>query len=203
MALKKLVDENNPTQAQILNDIRIKLRSETFTRQSILEVIRGWALVLPKSLQMMMIRLSWVSYPELVRLLYIQFAMTHYIQAQGAQLMPTLSYQRLHVNQVLSEDELQSKLRKTAANSHDLQVLQSFMTFNKAVLKTKSVTSFFGICTCTYIDWQWPLQLLPAHQSRPVLPPRSVLSARCRISEQAFWHLFRSRFRVPRFSRTV
>lgn len=39
MALKKLVDENDPTQAQILNDIRTKLRTETFTRQSILEVI--------------------------------------------------------------------------------------------------------------------------------------------------------------------
>ena len=68
---------------------------------------------------------------------YIQFAMTHYIQAQGAQLMPTLSYQRLHTNQVLSEEELETKLKRTATNAHDLLVLQSFLTFNKAVLKTK------------------------------------------------------------------
>jgi glutamate dehydrogenase len=73
----------------------------------------------------------------MIRLLYIQFAMTHYIQAQGAQLMPTLSYQRLHTDQVLSEEELLAKLKRIAANSHDLQVLQSFLTFNKAVLKTK------------------------------------------------------------------
>lgn len=42
MALKKLVDENDPNQAQILNDIRVKLRTETFTRQSILEVIERY-----------------------------------------------------------------------------------------------------------------------------------------------------------------
>lgn len=76
------------------------------------------------------------SYPDLIRLLYIQFAMTHYIQAQGAQLMPTLSYQRLHTQQVLSEEELGARVKRAAANTHDLEVLQSFLIFNKAVLKT-------------------------------------------------------------------
>lgn len=117
MALKKLIDENDPAQAQTLNDIRQKLRAETFTRQSILEVIQG--------------------YPQLIRLLYIQFAMTHYIEAQGAQLVPTLSYQRLHTEQLLSDTELHARVRRAAANSHDLEVLQSFLVFNKAVLKTK------------------------------------------------------------------
>ena len=141
MALKKLVDENNPTQAQILNDIRVKLRSETFTRQSILDVIQRYASLVycPRPTTMNHNLNVPSSYPDLIRLLYIQFAMIHYIQAQGAQLMPTLSYQRLHVNQILSEEELGNKLRKSALNSHDLQVLQSFMTFNKAVLKTKYV----------------------------------------------------------------
>ena len=78
-----------------------------------------------------------LSYPELIRLLYIQFAMTHYIQAQGAQLMPTLSYQRLHTQQVLSEEELQNRVKRSAANTHDHEVLQSFLIFNKAILKTK------------------------------------------------------------------
>lgn len=116
MALRRLINENDPAQAQTLNDIRQKLRSETFTRQSILEVIQ--------------------SYPQIIRLLYIQFAMTHYIEAQGAQLVPTLSYQRLHTDQVLSDDELHARVRRAAANTHDLEVLQSFLTFNKAVLKT-------------------------------------------------------------------
>jgi len=116
LALKKIVNENDASQAQILNDLRTKLRAETFTRQSILEVIQ--------------------SYPELIRLLYIQFAMTHYIQAQGAQLMPTLSYQRLHTQQVLSEEELQNRVKRSAANTHDHEVLQSFLIFNKAILKT-------------------------------------------------------------------
>lgn len=62
--------------------------------------------------------------------------MVHYIQAQGAQLMPTLSYQRLHTSQILSEDELRTRIKRTAANSHDAEVLEVFLAFNKSVLKT-------------------------------------------------------------------
>lgn len=50
--------------------------------------------------------------------------------------MPTLSYQRLHTQQVLSEEELGARVKRAAANSHDLEVLHSFLIFNKAVLKT-------------------------------------------------------------------
>ena len=59
--------------------------------------------------------------------------MVHYPQADEAQLMPTLSYQRLQTQQILSDQELYDKIRKTATNKHELQVLESFLIFNKCV----------------------------------------------------------------------
>jgi glutamate dehydrogenase len=53
---------------------------------------------------------------------------------------PTLSYARLKTAAVLSDDELLSKIKKTASNTHDAQILESFLTFNKAILKTNFFT---------------------------------------------------------------
>ncbi|KAI0316462.1 Glutamate/Leucine/Phenylalanine/Valine dehydrogenase-domain-containing protein [Amylostereum chailletii] len=49
---------------------------------------------------------------------------------------PTLSYQRLHTEQPLSDKELHDRIRRTVLNKQDLQVLESFLIFNKHVLKT-------------------------------------------------------------------
>jgi hypothetical protein len=51
---------------------------------------------------------------------------------------PTLSYQRLQTEQPLSDEELYDKLRKTVPNKHELQVLESFLIFNKYVLSFRS-----------------------------------------------------------------
>jgi glutamate dehydrogenase len=93
--------------------------------------------------------------------------MVHYVSG-ASQLMPTLSYQRLHTEQVLTDEDLHtcvdrsnlffssetdlilfifspsfrrcSKIKRTAANAHDLQVLESFLIFNRHVLKTNLYT---------------------------------------------------------------
>ena len=44
---------------------------------------------------------------------------------------PTLSYQRLQTHQILSDQELYDKIRKSVPNKHELQVLESFLIFNK------------------------------------------------------------------------
>jgi len=49
LQLKNLLDETNPAHAEVLNDIKRRFREETFTRESIAQVIHG--------------------HPELVRLL--------------------------------------------------------------------------------------------------------------------------------------
>jgi hypothetical protein len=68
----------------------------------------------------------------LVRMLYINFAMTHYPAAEEAsQLTPTLSFQRLKTEQPLSDEELHAKIRKHAANQHAFQILEALLIFNK------------------------------------------------------------------------
>lgn len=87
-----------------------------------------------------------------INLLYVNFAMTHYPETdEAAQLMyetifahfagwftessdayrPTLSYQRLRTQMPLSDSELYDKIRRTVTNKHELQVLESFLIFNK------------------------------------------------------------------------
>ncbi|KAK0438513.1 NAD-specific glutamate dehydrogenase [Desarmillaria tabescens] len=117
LQLKNVLNENDPVEAEVLNNIKRRFREETFTRESIAQIIH--------------------SHSELIRLLYVNFAMTHYPTADDAsQLMPTLSYQRLQTTQPLSDAELHDKLRRAVPNKHELQVLESFLIFNKHVLKT-------------------------------------------------------------------
>lgn len=67
IALRNLLDESNASHAEVLNDIKRRFRDETYTRESIKEVIQ--------------------MYPELVRLLYVNFAMEHYPNAESQSLM--------------------------------------------------------------------------------------------------------------------
>jgi glutamate dehydrogenase len=117
LQLKNVLDEANPTHAEVLNGIKMRFREETFTRESIAQVIHA--------------------HPDLIRLLYVNFAMVHYPPTDDAsQLMPTLSYQRLQTTQPLTDQELYDKIRRSVPNKHELQVLESFLIFNKHVLKT-------------------------------------------------------------------
>ncbi|GAA6024717.1 hypothetical protein JCM11491_005166 [Sporobolomyces phaffii] len=119
-ALKDLLDENDTLQAGVLSDIRARFRQETFTRGSILETLQ--------------------QYPDIIRLLYISFSMTHYYSVFGNQLMPTLSYARLQSAEVLNADQLRAHIKKNVMNKHDVQILESFVTFNSAILKTNYFT---------------------------------------------------------------
>jgi glutamate dehydrogenase len=56
--LKNVLDENDASHAEVLNDIKRRFREETFTREVIKAVLNA--------------------YPEIVRALYVNFAMIHY-----------------------------------------------------------------------------------------------------------------------------
>ncbi|KAJ7081614.1 NADH-dependent glutamate dehydrogenase [Mycena belliarum] len=121
LSLRNVLDEADPAHAEVLSDIKRRFREETFTRESIAGVISA--------------------YPELIRLLYVNFALTHYPpSASGsdnvADLAPTLSFQRLQTAQPLSDEELHDRIRRTVPNKHELQVLEAFLVFNKHILKT-------------------------------------------------------------------
>jgi glutamate dehydrogenase len=82
----------------------------------------------------------------------VNFAMTHYPSTDNNLMYrmflclrlncfidfslkrPTLSYQRLQTVQPLTDSELYDKIRRTVPNKHELQVLESFLIFNKFVL---------------------------------------------------------------------
>ncbi|KAI8824995.1 Glutamate/Leucine/Phenylalanine/Valine dehydrogenase-domain-containing protein [Fimicolochytrium jonesii] len=116
VALSSALDMNNQLHVEVLQKIKKRLRSDTFTREYILDIIK--------------------LYPELLKLLYTNFAMMHYINPPHDDMKISLSYQRLQTTPVLSEDELLDKIRKTVANTHELMIFQSYLTFNRHVLKT-------------------------------------------------------------------
>ncbi|KAI0299499.1 NAD-specific glutamate dehydrogenase [Russula brevipes] len=116
LALRNVLDETNPAHLEVLSDIKRRFREETFTRESIANVIHA--------------------YPEIIRMLYVNFAMVQYPIDEAQRLMPTLSYQRLQTERPLSDQELYDRIRRTAHSKQDLQVLESFLIFNKHVLKT-------------------------------------------------------------------
>lgn len=108
--------------AELLSKIKKRLRTETFTAEYILEIINR--------------------YPELIRMLYLSFANTHYVQTRGDHddFIPTLSYLRLNVDQVQDEETIADMISKTVINQHDQMVMSYFLIFNKAVLKTNFYT---------------------------------------------------------------
>ena len=121
-ALASLLDHDNTSHTELLTKIKRRLRNETFTSDYILEIIE--------------------QYPQLVRSLYLAFANGHYVQTRGEQdnFLPTLSYLRLKVEKVLSDDELKSLISKVAVNEHHEMVMTAIRVFNKSVLKTNFYT---------------------------------------------------------------
>ncbi|KAI1625242.1 NAD-specific glutamate dehydrogenase [Exophiala viscosa] len=121
-SLEAALKGDSSTNAELLGKIKKRLRTETFTADYILEIIN--------------------KYPDLIRSLYLSFASTHYVQTRGEQddFIPTLSYLRLNVEQVLDDDKLSEMITRTVTNQHDEMVMQYFLTFNKAVLKTNFYT---------------------------------------------------------------
>lgn len=121
-SLCSLLDVSNTSHQEVLERLKRRLRSETFTREYIQEIIN--------------------SNIDVVRELYLQFANIHYVQSHGESegFLPTLSYQRLQNNPVMTSDELRAFIRRSASNEHEVLVLEMFVKFNEHVLKTNFYT---------------------------------------------------------------
>jgi len=103
----------------VLDKIKKRLREDTFTREYILDIM--------------------MQYPQLIKLCYVNFAVAHHINTQKIKkksLRPTLSYQRLQEDPVLTEDELLEKVKQTVSNNHEYMVFENMLVFNRCVLKT-------------------------------------------------------------------
>lgn len=120
--LLHLLDSNNTAHLEVLENLKRRLRQETFTRAYIDEIMH--------------------SQIDLLRQLYLQFANVHYVQSRGEgnNFLPTLSYQRIQTAKVYPIDELKGLIRRECTNEHQVTVFEAILEFNTHVLKTNFYT---------------------------------------------------------------
>ncbi|KAB8241936.1 NAD-specific glutamate dehydrogenase [Aspergillus flavus] len=141
-SLTDVLDSNNSVHAELLAKIKKRLRTETFTSDYISEIVN--------------------KYPELIHKLYLDFANTHYVQTRGPaedDFLPTLSYLRLQVDEVLDGAKLKQLISSTVANEHDEMVMSAFRVFNAAILKTNFFTP-----TKVALSFRLNPDFLPEHE---------------------------------------
>lgn len=175
-SLSALLDTNNSVHAELLSKIKKRLRTETFTADYIFEIINN--------------------YPELIHKLYLDFANTHYVQTQGGpagdDFLPTLSYLRLQVDEVLDDKKLKALIRGTAANEHDEMVMNSFRIFNNSILKTNFFTP-----TKVALSFRLKPDFLPEHEyPQPLYGMFLVISSEFRGFHLRFRDIARGGIRI-------
>ncbi|CAI7568172.1 unnamed protein product [Penicillium palitans] len=173
-SLAALLDSNNSVHAELLSKIKKRLRTETFTADYIFEIIN--------------------KYPELIHKLYLDFANTHYVQTQesGDDFLPTLSYLRLQVDEVLDGAKLKQLIRGTALNEHDEMVMTSFRVFNASILKTNFFTP-----TKVALSFRLKPDFLPEHEyPQPLYGMFLVISSEFRGFHLRFRDIARGGIRI-------
>jgi glutamate dehydrogenase len=106
-------------------------------------------------------------YPQLLKLLYLNFAWTHYIPTEISspnEIGPTLSYQRLQTDRRFSEEEILSEIQKSTHSGDHALVMSSVMVFNKSVLKTNfyqptKVAVSYRLKPTFLSKWEYPVGL--------------------------------------------
>ncbi|OQE13603.1 hypothetical protein PENFLA_c045G04149 [Penicillium flavigenum] len=173
-SLAALLDSNNSVHAELLSKIKKRLRTETFTADYIFEIIN--------------------KYPELIHKLYLDFANTHYVQTKesGDDFLPTLSYLRLQVDEVLDGAKLKQLIRGTALNEHDEMVMTSFRVFNSSILKTNFFTP-----TKVALSFRLKPDFLPEHEyPQPLYGMFLIISSEFRGFHLRFRDIARGGIRI-------
>ncbi|RAK75127.1 glutamate dehydrogenase (NAD(+)) [Aspergillus fijiensis CBS 313.89] len=174
-SLTDLLDSSNSVHAELLAKIKKRLRTETFTSDYISEIVN--------------------KYPELIHKLYLDFANTHYVQTRGPaedDFLPTLSYLRLQVDEVLDGPKLKQLISSTAANEHDEMVMSAFRVFNASILKTNFFTP-----TKVALSFRLNPHFLPEHEyPQPLYGMFLVISSEFRGFHLRFRDIARGGIRI-------
>ncbi|EYE93860.1 glutamate dehydrogenase (NAD(+)) [Aspergillus ruber CBS 135680] len=174
-SLSALLDSNNSVHAELLSKIKKRLRTETFTSDYILEIIN--------------------KYPDLIHKIYLDFANTHYVQTQGPSgddFLPTLSYLRLQVDEVLDSSRLKQLISTVAANEHDEMVMAALRVFNSSILKTNFFTP-----TKVALSFRLNPTFLPQHEyPQPLYGMFLVISSEFRGFHLRFRDISRGGIRI-------
>ncbi|SPO02886.1 probable NAD-specific glutamate dehydrogenase [Cephalotrichum gorgonifer] len=118
VSLSRLLDLKDNAQASLLSKLKRRLRTETFSPNYILEIIK--------------------SYPSLVKALYASFASVH-LGLEGDEFTEHFVGPHAPV-EVLSDTKLKEAISQTVTNENDEMVMTAFRVFNNAVLKTNFFT---------------------------------------------------------------
>ncbi|KAJ3379287.1 NAD-dependent glutamate dehydrogenase, partial [Entophlyctis sp. JEL0112] len=163
--LEKILDgKNNSNHIEVLSNIRKRLRSDTFTRAHILDIIK--------------------MYPELIKFCYAAFAAEHQIGRSD----------ELSITKALSEKELLEKIQKTVANAQEALIFESFLTFNKHVLKTNFYQS-----TKVALSFRMDPSFLPATEyPQPLFGMFLIIGAEFRGFHLRFQDIARGGIRIVR-----
>ncbi|KAI5296443.1 NAD-dependent glutamate dehydrogenase [Ascosphaera acerosa] len=145
-SLLNILDSHTQSHQELLVKLKKRLREETFTPTYILEIIK--------------------KYPDLVHKAYIQFANDHYLrrESEEEQYQPTLSFLRIQAGSHNGQVNLSDLVRQTTHTEKDEMVMQSFLTFNKAVQKTNFFTP-----TKVALSFRLDASFLPSFEY-PVIP---------------------------------
>ena len=175
ISLTDLLDSNNSAHAELLSKIKKRLRTETFTSDYIWEIVN--------------------KYPELIHKLYLDFANTHYVQTRGPaedDFLPTLSYLRLQVDEVLDDAKLKQLISSSTANEHDEMVMSAFRVFNASIRKTNFFTP-----TKVALSFRLNPDFLPEHEyPQPLYGMFLVISSEFRGFHLRFRDIARGGIRI-------
>jgi glutamate dehydrogenase len=146
-SLSSILDSDNTNHQEILSKLKKRLRDETYTRQYIFEIMS--------------------QYPSLLKLLYLNFAWTHYIPASltsPSEIGPTLSFQRLQTEVRFTEEEILTEIQKQTQSTDHSLVMSSIMVFNNSVLKTNfyqptKVAVSYRLRPTFLSKWEYPVGL--------------------------------------------
>ncbi|PVV05086.1 hypothetical protein BB560_000392, partial [Smittium megazygosporum] len=115
-SLDNILDKQKTESIKILDQLKKRLRQETFTTETILSIVQNK--------------------PSSIKMLYRHFVQTHCIVTSTEQLHPSKSLVKMNQLQPLSDSDVEYEINNTAANNSELLVMKSFLNFNMHVLKT-------------------------------------------------------------------
>lgn len=140
-ALAAIIDTNKVSNLELLDKLKQRLRGETYNAEFVAEIMRNRIDVLQD--------------------FYLHFANTHYVQSNTEKdnFLPTLSYLRLQTDDVMTAEEIESRIVRTTTNEHELVVLKTLLNFNKFVLKTNFYTP-----TKTALSFRFDPAFLPSSE---------------------------------------
>ncbi|OBT62644.1 NAD-specific glutamate dehydrogenase [Pseudogymnoascus sp. 23342-1-I1] len=166
-SLVSALDSTNGAHAEVLSNIKRRLRTETFTAAYILEIIG--------------------QYPDLVRSLYSSFADTHFHSGlANEESIPTTPVD------VLGDKALKDLISRTVSNEHEQLVMDAFRTFNKSVLKTNFFTP-----TKVALSFRMDPSFLPAIEyPQPLFGMFLVISSEARGFHLRFRDISRGGIRI-------